>query len=182
MRVYEAVHIMSRALKGVRKEQSQIHGTAAGSFLLKKRKCPEGGGGYLVRNGVCVSIKQLAKAVERAEAALDLESLVCRVLAWLCKWDLLASFAKCVREWMCVDGLRVIDGNVRMVFVKSSFIPEGCLSSLHDYDRALNIVRASTVEGFAKHERRVYADLESGARRKLLKGFLLLKEKGNGSK
>lgn len=40
-----------------------------------EKKYAEGGGGYLVRDGLCVTLKQLAEAAGRAKATLPLEEL-----------------------------------------------------------------------------------------------------------
>lgn len=63
---------------------------------------------------MCVILKRLAEAVERAEAALALQELFGKVLAGLRGRKGMPSLAKCVSERMCVDC------DARMVFVESS--------------------------------------------------------------
>lgn len=62
-----------------------MHGGAVGASLLKKKECVEGGAAYLVRDGVWLSLEQLAKIVERTKAALSLEELSGGVLTGLCR-------------------------------------------------------------------------------------------------
>lgn len=76
----------------------------------------EGGKAYLLPNGVCVSLEQLGEAVQRAEAALTVEELFSGVLVGWPGGKGLKFFTKCVRERMCVAGVRVCNE-----------ICEGCL-------------------------------------------------------
>lgn len=76
----------------------------------------------MCKTGGCVSLQQLAKTAERAEAALTLEKLFDELLAEPRGGKGLASFAKGVREPMCVKGVPVFDGDVRTVFMKSGLI------------------------------------------------------------
>lgn len=98
-----------------------------------------------MRDGVCNSLEQLTEAVEKAEAALFLEELFGGVFAGLCRGEKLAAFTKCVREQNCVSEERVSHGNVRMVLVKSEFRSREYRFSLDDHDRALSVIRASSV-------------------------------------
>lgn len=66
-----------------------------------------------------MSIQQLGEAAGRAESALTLEKLSGGVLAGLRGEKGLASFQKCVEKRMCVNGVLLCDGDVRMVFVRS---------------------------------------------------------------
>lgn len=75
MGMYETVHNTSRALEGVRRGKSQVHGSGFGAVSLRKRKCVRGCGGCLVQNGVCVSSKQLEEMFESGKAALFVEKL-----------------------------------------------------------------------------------------------------------
>lgn len=77
---------------------------------------------YIVRDGLCVSLEQLTEAFERAEAALTVEELSGGVRAWFSRGKGLASFQKCLRERKCLDGVLVLDGGARRVFVKSEFL------------------------------------------------------------
>lgn len=78
----------------------QVHGGAVGVFLLKKRRCLEDGGGFLLQKGVCMSLKPLVNAVERSERVLTLEGLLGGVPAGLRREKGLASDAMSVRERM----------------------------------------------------------------------------------
>lgn len=79
-------------------------------------------------------------AAERSEAELTLEKLSGGVLAGLREEEGLASFAECKRERIFSDEVRVFDGDMRMVFVRSGFISGGFGSRLDDYDRSINVV------------------------------------------
>lgn len=112
---------MSAVLESLEREESQVHGGAVGVSLLKKRMRVEGGGGYLVRDGVRVALEQLAEVADRAEAELTLEALCGGLLARLREkegWRHFRSGRD--REWMCVNGARVSGGDVGMVFGKSA--------------------------------------------------------------
>lgn len=74
---------------------------------------------------------------------------------------------------MRVDSVRVLDGYVRMVFVKLVLISGRCFLRLHDHDRALNAVREASVEGCVELEQRDYASSESGLQRKMFSSFVL---------
>lgn len=52
----------------------------------------------------------------------------------------------CVSERMCVDVVRAFDRDMWMVIAKSGFISGDFRSSLEDYGRASNSVRASGAE------------------------------------
>lgn len=78
-----------------------------------------------MRDRVRVSLKQLTEAAERAKTALPLQELFGVVPGGLCGGEEFALFAKCVRKQICVDGVRLFNGKVRMVFVKSWFVNGG---------------------------------------------------------
>lgn len=69
----ETVKIISSALARVQKPEREVHRCAAGSSVLTKRKCLGIGGRYLVRDGVCLSLRQEFEGTERAGAAVPLE-------------------------------------------------------------------------------------------------------------
>lgn len=73
----------------------------------------------------CVSLDQLEEAADRPEAALSPKQLFDEMLAGLCRGKGLVSSARCVRERMSVDGIRVFDGDVRVVFVRTGFVSGG---------------------------------------------------------
>lgn len=84
----------------------------------------EAGGGCLLRDGVCMSLEQLTKAVGRARAALTILELLGKVLAELRVEERLVCLANCTREDMRSNGVRLFDGDARMVFVKSEFVTD----------------------------------------------------------
>lgn len=102
----------------------------------------------------------MPEGVHRATAAVKVKRLLATVLGELLteKWP--ASFVNCVGERMCVDGVRLFNGDVRMVSVKSRIISGGFYSSVCDYDAILNVFSARQTEGFVLREQRVYARLE----------------------
>lgn len=81
---------------------------------------------------------------------------------------------------MCVDGVLVFSGDERMVLVKSRFINEKLRYSIDDYGGALNVLRAWRTEGCALCEQKAYADQKSGAQKKLLNLFVLMRGESNG--
>lgn len=119
--LYGTVHIMSRALESVQKEESQIHEGAAGTSFWKRKRCVEGVKEGFGRDRVCLSLVQLPNAAGRAEAALPLEKLFSEVLAGLCEEKRLSSVPNGMREHTCVDEVGVLQEDVRMVFLKSGF-------------------------------------------------------------
>lgn len=121
-----------------------------------------------------MSLEQLAETVKRAEEALTVEAFIGGVLCGLRERKRLAPFTMCVREGMCVNGGRLIDGEVRMLFVKSGFINGGFCPRIDDYDRALNETRASSVKGCVKREQRVYANPDFEVGRTMLHRFVLI--------
>lgn len=86
------------------------------------------------------------KGIERAEAAVPIESSTDKVLGELPsrKWP--GSFVTFLTDRMCVDKVRAFDGVVHMVFVTSLFIRKGLSASLFDHDEALNVIRASDLK------------------------------------
>lgn len=126
-RIFETKHKISRSFESMQGGESREHESLVGASLMNKRECVEGGGGYLVQDGVCVTLEQLAETVQRAETALTVEELFGWVLAGLRRGKGLASAAKCVGEGKCVVGVRMIYGDARMVFVKSGFTSRGVL-------------------------------------------------------
>lgn len=51
--------------------------------MLKKRRCPETGGEYLFRDGVCFSLEELLEAIEKKKTRLPVENSYDRTLAGL---------------------------------------------------------------------------------------------------
>lgn len=82
------------------------------------------------------------EGVERTEASVSDERSPERVLSEPLDRKWLAFFVECLRERMCVDGVGVLDGNVRIVFAKSGTISGGFRLSLDDYDAASIVLRA----------------------------------------
>lgn len=79
-------------------------------------------------------LRRLSEKVERVEAAVPAERSLSSLLGTLLIVERLALIVSCLRERKCVNAVRVLDGNVRTVFVKSGLIGGGSRSSLHDYD------------------------------------------------
>lgn len=116
-----------------------------------------------MQHAVCLSLWQLAEAVELAEAALTVEDLFGGVLARLRVGKELASLARFVREWVCGNRIRVSEGDVRMAFVQMTFTSGSFCSRPDDHNRAVNVIRASSEKECVEHDQTVYANLEFGA-------------------
>lgn len=179
-RMDETVQRMGSAVDNVRRPRERRNVGGDGASVLKRQKCVEGGGGYLVRDGECLSLGELCGAIERAGEGTKVGNCFGEVLVDLFKKDVLVSFAKCVREWICVGDAHVCDGDIGMVFVKSGFIKGGFCPSLNDYDRDLNMIKIPESRGCVLHEQRVYANHEFGAQKKLLNSFVLIRGESEG--
>lgn len=70
-----------------------------------------------MRDGVCLISRKLWEEVEKGEAAMPAGRSLGRLLDELLSGRWLTSLKKCVRERLCKDMVRVLDGNVQMVFV-----------------------------------------------------------------
>lgn len=112
----------------------------AGAFILSKKKSMKGDGGYLVPDGVCLFLGQVSERVERAGAAMPVERLLATVLGELSTAKWLVSFANCVREWIFEDEVRLLDGDGRVMFVKSGFISREFCSSLESNEGVWNVI------------------------------------------
>lgn len=127
-----------------------------------------------MRNAVCLFLKRLPEGVERADAAARVEYLLCRFLAELFSAMWLAQLVSCERERMCVNMVRVFDGNVPMVFVKLELRSRGIFPSLDDYDGASTVLRAWRLKRCVLQKQRVYAVRGFEAQKKLLKNFVFI--------
>lgn len=78
------------------------------------------------------SLRQVSEEVDRAGAAVPLERSLGWGLGELFREKWLASLLGFVRERMCADEVCVLDGDVRVVFVKSRSKNRRFCSSLHD--------------------------------------------------
>lgn len=84
-RMFGTVHRKSRALDSVRREERGVHRSTFGAFSLKHGKCTERLWRVPRSKWGVVTLEQLSRAVERAEAALTLQGFFGAVLADLCK-------------------------------------------------------------------------------------------------
>lgn len=109
-----------------------------------------------MRDGLCVSLEQLAETVERAEAGLPLKQMFNGVLSKLRYEEELESFAQCVWERVCMDEVHVSYGDVGMMFVKSRLVGGGFCFSLDVCDTALNSARASLFDGCVRRMSREF--------------------------
>lgn len=96
------------------------------------------------------------------------ERLFGEAVTKLISGEWLASFVKCVRERMCADVGRVLDGHVRMVFMKLGRISGEFIPSLDEFDEAWNVLRVWRAERCVQREQRADAFQEFGAQKKLL--------------
>lgn len=89
----------------------------------------------------CVS-RYVHKEVERAGGAGELKSSLSEALDALFREERLTLVVNCLRERICAEGVRVSDGDVLMVFLKSEIICREPFPSSDSYDRALNVFKA----------------------------------------
>lgn len=99
-------------------------------------------GGHLVHGVVCFILGRVSEYIERVQAAMPAERSPGRAPREMVSVKCLALFVSCVRECVCLNGVRVLDGDVRMVCVRSGFRSEGYLFSWDGYPGALNVLRA----------------------------------------
>lgn len=69
------------------------------------------------------------------------ERLLATVLSELFSREWLSSLMKCVRKWMCEDGVRVSGGDLGMMLVKLGLILGEFRFSLDACDGSLNVLR-----------------------------------------
>lgn len=101
----------------MRRAKSLEHADVFGTSFLNNKKCVEGSGEVRFARWEFVSRKQAAEAIDRAEAALNLEEVSHGALSELCQREGLVAIAECVGERLCADEVRSLDGNVRITFV-----------------------------------------------------------------
>lgn len=82
-RLHEIVENMSSAMEKAQRPGSERHECVCGAFVLRKRKPGEDGGGYLVRDGVCLLLQQGSGGIKRARAAAPIERSLSKVLGEL---------------------------------------------------------------------------------------------------
>lgn len=70
--------------------------------VLRNGQRLETGGGFLVGDGVCLSLVELLAATESKETGMSAENSYNRMLAKLLRERTLRSFAKCMKEWVLV--------------------------------------------------------------------------------
>lgn len=85
-----------------------------------------------MRDGVRLSLAKLSKEVGRAKAAVPTESSLARGIGAAFGEEWLASVVNSVTERMYVDGVRLLDTDVRMMAVKSGLINGGFHPSIHN--------------------------------------------------
>lgn len=95
---HEAVGITRSVLKSVQRPGKEINEVVAGPSVLRGKKRAEGGGGYLVRDGVCWFSGKVLEGAKKREAAALAERSPDRVLSELLGGEWQASSVKCLRE------------------------------------------------------------------------------------
>lgn len=131
-RLYESVQSTSSALNSVQRSGSEVQEGAGGASVLRKRKCVEPCGEYLARDGLCLFLGQACKGAERGRAAVRAAPSLGRGVDELLSAILLAFFVKCLSSRMCVDVIRVFDGDVGTAFVNSVLVSGGFYPGLDD--------------------------------------------------
>lgn len=101
----EIIRSVRNALDTVQRAKSEIHLGVAVTYASRKRTRMEGGGGYLVLDGVSLDSGQVSKEVKRAEKAVALDRSLARILGDLFSEKRLASFVKFVGKRMCLEGI-----------------------------------------------------------------------------
>lgn len=99
------------------------------------------------------------------------------MLAELWEKEGLASSPKCVKERVCMKGVRVLSADVRMVFVQSGLISGSFCARLDDYNKALIVSRASSAKESATLEQKGYRNPECRTQRRMPQSFVLVREK-----
>lgn len=122
----------------------------------------------------------MSEEAGRTEAAVSFDQSLARVLSELFRRRRLVFFVDCVREKGRVEEKRVLDWDVRMVFVNLEVISAAFCSSLDDYIGVLSVLRACKTEGRVLREQRIYASQKSGAQKKLLHGFVPTRREREG--
>lgn len=97
---------------------------------------------YLEHTGVGLSLQQVSGGVDRAEEAVPVVCMPARVLGELYSGENLAPIVNCVRERIGMDGVRVIDGRVEVMFGRSELICAKFGSIPDDWDVSLSVRRA----------------------------------------
>lgn len=165
----------------VQERKTVIYKGAIFASLLEEKMCVEDGGEFLVRDEMCLALEHMTKTAERAKVALTVEDFFAgTVLRWA-KGRSYSYSTECVRERVCVDGVRVLDEDVRTVVVKSVFISGGSCPNLDDYDGSFNVVKAFSVKAYVKCAQRIYANPELPAQKKMLSSFVLIRGEIDGT-
>lgn len=112
-----------------------MNGDVDGASLWSRRDCVHGGDEYFARDGMWLSLNKCLKKW-RAEVDVTMERSPARVLGELFSEEYLASFVNFAEEGMCVADIRMLERNVRMLFVKSGPIGEEVRFGLHYFEIA----------------------------------------------
>lgn len=79
----ETVKNLRSALICVQRPRRDIYEGVVSTSISKRRKCVEGGGGYVVRDGVCLLTGLVSGDTWRVRAAMPAERSFCRMLSEL---------------------------------------------------------------------------------------------------
>lgn len=112
---------MSSALNSLQRSGVGMDVVVDGASGLRK-KSVKSGGGYVLRNGVCLFLGKVSKGVERTVAAGPAGRSLGREPNELFNEKWLVTFLSFLREWMFVNGDYMSAGDVQRVFVKSGLI------------------------------------------------------------
>lgn len=153
----ESVETMSSARDILQRPGGELNEDVAGAPVLKKRECMEGAGAYTVRDGVCFFLGRVSGEAERAATAVPDDCSPSTVLGELLGGKCLPSSVDCVKERMCVNRVRMFDGDVRVLSVGSELIGRELCSSLDDYHGVLSALRAWRTDGCVLREQTVCA-------------------------
>lgn len=112
--------------------------------------------------------KEFEEQKQQLPARRSIATVLTELIGEMCR----RLFANCVREWRLADVVRVSDGDVLMLFVKSEFIREEFYPSLDDNGGTLNVPRARGTEKGVMREERVYAGQKLQTQKMLLNSLV----------
>lgn len=101
------------------KSTRQGRDDSARNNRAKKDCVCKGSGGHLVRDGVCLSLKELLVAVDSREMILSVRKSYGRMLVQLPEKEGLRPFSKCITACSLIDRRHLCDRSIGITLVKS---------------------------------------------------------------
>lgn len=103
---------VTRTPEETKRFEGGVQRSFVGTPLLRKRTCAEGRRRYSPRNEVQLTLHEVSKKSEKAEAAVPHKRSFVRVLGELLRGARLALFLKCMRKRVCINGMGVSEVTV----------------------------------------------------------------------